>query len=45
MRVRFKGLLLFTALTAPAGLAIAQTGVPGAPQAARRAATAGTANA
>ena len=30
MRVRFKDLLLFTALAAPAGLAIAQTGVPAA---------------
>ena len=28
MNVRFKSLLIFTALTAPAGLAIAQTGVP-----------------
>src|SRR5690349_365447 len=30
MNVRFKSLLIFTALTAPAGLAIAQTGVPAA---------------
>ena len=28
MRVRFKGLLLFTALTAPAGFAFAQTAAP-----------------
>jgi murein L,D-transpeptidase YcbB/YkuD len=30
MRVRFKSLLIFTALTAPAGLAIAQTAAPAA---------------
>ena len=30
MRVRFKGLLMFTALTAPAGFAFAQTSVPAA---------------
>lgn len=30
MRVRFKGMLMFTALAAPAGLAIAQTGAPAA---------------